>query len=66
MSDFPTIGKYSVILLSQGDRGRSMSLCNAVTLCFVYLESIDVGSTVTVTMGVDFKDTIQPASFEIW
>lgn len=32
---------------------------------FPTIESIDVGATVTVTMGVDFKDTIQPANFEI-
>ncbi|XP_028411704.1 AP-3 complex subunit beta-1-like isoform X2 [Dendronephthya gigantea] len=32
---------------------------------FPTIDSIDVGSTVTVTMGVDFKDTIQPVSFEI-
>ncbi|XP_046839120.1 AP-3 complex subunit beta-1-like [Xenia sp. Carnegie-2017] len=32
---------------------------------FPKIESIGIGSTVTVSMGIDFKDTIQPVSFEI-
>lgn len=74
MSDFPTIGKYSVIVSFQKKRALSMlettrntpmSLCIYRFLRSV-IESVDVGATVTVTMGIDFKDTMQPASFEIW
>lgn len=43
-----------------------MNMTNAVIGSIFSVASLAPGATIAVTVGIDFNDTTQPASFNLW
>ena len=43
-----------------------MNMINAVVVSIFSVASLAPGATIAVTAGIDFNDTTQPASFNLW